>query len=380
MSDDMTTQVEEKAMLPVAADGFRPTQETSVAAVEAHARAAVESRYIMAVKRPRDIDQTRAALLKDCSRPSFCRVAIYNKPVGNGIEGPSIRFAEAAIAAMTNIYVETPALYDDAEKRIIRVTVTDLENNVTYNKDITIRKEVERKKLRKGQVANGTRTNSWGDTIYLVDATDDEISTKESALVSKAVRTLALRLVPGWLLDEAMERVRETQRSETSKDPDAEKRRIADAFANLNITPTHLKAYLGHDLGTCSPPELIELRALWAAINDGEATWREVMEMKTGGDAGDEQGTATERLKAKIRPKKEKAPEPEPEEPGPEPFDKPMFEMLNDGIEAASDKETLKLMWNDVLKSHKGGEITEDQTKFLQDAIKAKGDELKGTK
>ena len=122
--------------------------ETAATAVAAQARAAVESRYIMAMQRPRDLDAARLAILKECKRPGFAAVARYRKPVGDGIEGPSIRFAEAAIRCMTNMLPETATIYEDQEKRIVRVSVTDLEANVTYSGDVTIEKTVERTKLK----------------------------------------------------------------------------------------------------------------------------------------------------------------------------------------------------------------------------------------
>ncbi len=266
---------------------IRETEETAVAAVEAHARAAIESRYTIAIARPRDLDQARAELMRECDRPGFADSALYNKPIGKGVEGLSIRFAEAAIKAMRNVYVESPAIYDSEKLRIVRVSVTDLESNVTYSKDVTIRKEVERKKLRRGQVPIAERVNSWGDTIYIVEASDDDILNKEGALISKAMRTQALRLVPGWLQEECEERVKATMRKKNAEDPDAAKRKLSDAFAELGVKPQHLKEYLDHDLDECSPAELVELRSLYAAIRDGEATWREALEDKHGGDTED---------------------------------------------------------------------------------------------
>ena len=114
----------------------------------------VEARYIMAIRRPRDMDVVREKMLKECRRPSFAAVARYQKPIGRDKSkwpsGPSIRFAEAAVRNMTNITVETMTVYDDREKRIVRVTVTDLEANVPYAQDVTITKTIERRQRKEG--------------------------------------------------------------------------------------------------------------------------------------------------------------------------------------------------------------------------------------
>ena len=115
--------------------------ETAISASAAQARASVEARFVMALHRPRDIDNVRVRLLKECKRPGFAEVARYSRPIGNTkIEGPSIRFAEAAIRHMGNIDAQAHTIYDSAENRILRVEVTDLETNATYSKEITVRK------------------------------------------------------------------------------------------------------------------------------------------------------------------------------------------------------------------------------------------------
>lgn len=277
--------------------------ETAASAVAAQAQAVIQARHVVALQRPRDWDDVRAKLLKECKRSSFAAVARYRKPIGKGVEGPSIRFAEAAIRAMGNIAPEVVTVYDDREKRIVRVSLTDLESNVTYSKDVVIEKSVERRKLREGQVPLGSRINSEGERVYLVEATDDDILNKENALVSKAIRTSGLRLLPGDILDECMTVVLETQRKGVAADPDAERKKIADSYAALGVQPSDLKKYLGHDLAQSSPEELLDLRALYAAIRDGEATWVEAMDsrVRAGAEPADSaESTKANALKAKL--------------------------------------------------------------------------------
>lgn len=255
--------------------------ETASTAVAAQARAAVESRYVMAYKRPRDWDGVRVALLKECSRPGFAASARYHKPIGKGVEGPSIRFAEAALRCMGNVLAEVTVIYDDDRKRIVRVSVTELEGNLSFPTEIVVEKTVERKQLKQGQQALGSRTNSYGDRVYLVAATEDDLLNKQAALVSKALRQNGLRLLPGDIQEECMDRVIEVLKNADAADPDAAKKKMADAFAALGVQPAQLREYLGHELGQCSPAELGDLRALWVAIRDGETTWSAAMENET---------------------------------------------------------------------------------------------------
>ena len=260
--------------------------ETASSAVAAQAKAMIEARYIMAIKRPRDMDVVREKMIKDSKRPSFAASARYVKPIGKDQKkwpsGPSIRFAEAAIRNMGNITVEVMTVYDDKQKRIVRVTVTDLEANVPYFQDVTITKTIERKQAKEGDVIVGTRKNSYGDNLFILEATDDDVINKQQSLISKAIRTIGLRLIPGDLIDECMSIVVATQSADDSVDPDLAKRKIFDAFASVGVSLLQLKEFLGHDATVLNQKELVELRSLYSAIKDGEAIWRDVFDEKVG--------------------------------------------------------------------------------------------------
>ena len=285
--------------------------ETASMAVAAQAKAAVEARYILALKKPREWEDVRVRLEKECKRPGFAEVARYRKPIGKGIEGPSIRFAEAALRCMTNVYPETSVIYESDDKRIVQVSVTDLESNLTYSSQVVIAKTVERRQEKDGQRTIGQRTNSNGQTVYIIEATEDDLLNKQNALVSKALRTNALRLLPGDILDACMDLVQGTLRDKAAKDPDAEKRKLIDAFAGIGVGPTDLTAYLGHSLERIQPAEIVELRSVYTAIRDGDARWEEVMEVRgaaAGSTGSRELQEETARKKIELLKKEKAAP------------------------------------------------------------------------
>ena len=269
----------------VAREEFGATQleqraETSGTAMAALAKAATEARYSMAIMRPRRMADVRANLLADCKRPSFARVARYAKPVGKKqndagqweqqfAEGFSIRFAEAAARTMGNILIEVQNIFDDAKMRISRVTVSDLENNLTGFLDVNITKTVERRQLKKGQRAIATRINSYGDTVYIVEATEDEVLVRSAALVAKARRNLILQLVPGDTLDDCLETIIEVMNDPTAVDPQAARKQVLDGFAKLNILPAQLEKHLGHPIEQCSPAQITRLRQVLARHRRG---------------------------------------------------------------------------------------------------------------
>jgi hypothetical protein len=82
------------------------------------------SRYVIALRMPREWDQVRQDILRECRRPSFAhnKSAWYRKPIGQGVEGLGIRFVEVALRCMKNVLVETTMVYEDSEKEVQRVS------------------------------------------------------------------------------------------------------------------------------------------------------------------------------------------------------------------------------------------------------------------
>lgn len=262
--------------------------ETASTAIAAQARAMVESRYVMAMRNPRNWDQVRLDLVRECKRPSFANnpSAYYRKPIGKGVEGLGIRFVEVALRCMKNVLVETTMIFEDEIKEVHRVSVTDLEANITYPLDVRVSKTVERSKPADDGSYINVRKNSYGRDVYTIPATDDDLLNKRGALISKAIRTIGLRIIPGDLCDECEEIIKNVRLNEAARDPDAERKRIVDAFSEIGVSATELTTYLGHQISGCSPNEIVELRAIYGAIKDGEATWKSVMDNKAEQDGG----------------------------------------------------------------------------------------------
>lgn len=255
--------------------------ETATAATAAMARAQVEARFLIARANPRSDLEVRSRLLRACERPRFAEVAIYRKPVSKGIEGPSIRLAEEVARCMGNIMTDVITTYEDHEKRILQVSATDLENNLTHPCTVVVTKTVERSKADKGQTVRRTRINSKGEPVYEVDATDDEILNKVNALVSKALRTVILRLVPGDILEDAIDAAYATRRKQTKDDPHGQLKRLCDAFeVQFRLPVGQLAIYLGHPVDASTVDEIEDLRTVYTTLKDGEATWAEVLAHK----------------------------------------------------------------------------------------------------
>jgi hypothetical protein len=303
-------------------------------AAAAAAKAEIEARIIAARKWRRDVDQFREGILKDCRRPKFADIALYEKPVGkkqNPQTGEweqafavnfSVRFIEDALQHWTNIHVTARIGYEDSDRALLTVQVIDVERNVGYSTDAMLEKIVERRSIPKSRQHRGMRENSYGDMVYLVSATKDEFRNVIGAERSKLLRDNGQRLLPRDILDEAREAIEKTLADETAKDPDSAKKKILDRFSQaLGISATMLKEYLDRPLETLTPKDLQDLGVLFNGLKEGDFTWADVMRTKNEPAEGEGGKPSAEAPRQKLRDKvmaQAKPPEQQTPTPGSE--------------------------------------------------------------
>jgi len=297
---------QESAMELVGKSSELMRPETASDVLSAQAKALVNARYHVAMMKPRDWDEVRQKLVNDCKRPRFAETAIYSKPVGNSrVQGLSVRFAESAIRTMGNLQPEHTVIYDDSKQRIVRISLTDIEANVSYSKDIVLQKTVERKTVKSGTDILSRRQNTSGETVYTVAATEDELLIKEAAHASKIMRQHALRILPADIQEECEDQIRSTVAAKIKEDPDAEKKKLIDGFGALGISVGELKKYLQSDnLDALTLKDVADLRLVYQALRDGETNWREIMAQRAAATGDDKTtGTRTQQLAEKLKPK-----------------------------------------------------------------------------
>lgn len=294
--------------------------ELAATAAAEQARAAIQSRYQVAFVNKRSFAVASVDIIDACKRKGFALKARYKKPQrgakscglpdcphGKGgtcgfICGLSVKAADEIAKHWGNIYAEQAALFEDNDRKIVRVSVTDLQSNFSTSTDITVKKVVQRYDTA-GRFVVGERINSKGDKVFLVAATDDEIIQKEAALCAKARRNLLLRLIPADLLEEAEQTIFKTVMSDAQEDPKKATRNIIEAFKAQGIKPDDLEKYLGHSVDGVSPAEIADLRGILGAILDGEIKWKDVIDPEIKDD--DEKSSRLKEAIAKATKKRE---------------------------------------------------------------------------
>ncbi len=263
--------------------------EQQSAAVAAREQALVQARFIMALQRPRNLEDARVRLKDACKIFEFADEAWYSRPAGKEYnentgqweekmaEGFSIRFAEEAGRALGNMLSDSQIIAETPEERIVHVWAMDLETNFTRGVSLSIPKTVERKTPRRGQIVLQERETSKGEKVFICAANRNEMATTQANLVAKAERQCILKMIPAWILRDCQNEIRKTLTAEVRQDPDAARRKMLDAFAEYKIMPSDIQAYLGHTTDRMTAEEVIALRNIYRAITQGETTWDEIM-------------------------------------------------------------------------------------------------------
>jgi len=243
----------------------------------------IQGSIIVAQKFKRNEDEIYQSLIMTCRRTSFAERGEYKYPRGNKkdengnwvpniISGPSVYLSRAAIRSWGNVEIGTTIIRDTEDERQIRSEVWDMQTNVRRYAEASFRKLIQRKKKDSKGKDIFPSVTEW----VRPDERDlRELTNKHAAICE---RNAAIQLLPDDLIQDARMACRKTLMAESTQDPAEARRKVVMAFAELNVTVLELEKYLGHPLAQCSPVELTDLRQVFSAIKEGNATWAELMD------------------------------------------------------------------------------------------------------
>lgn len=261
---------------------MQQSNEASNNAAAETAKAMIHAAYTLAMHSPRDIRTAELNIARDCSNYSFAKKAKYSLKFGSTrISGPTIRLMELIKREYRNLHTTSRVTYDGPYSMRMEITMTDLESNNTESSEIAFTKTVERKSDSGRTVISSRTASAWNDytktneeyTLFTVLATEQELNGKREALVSKAIRKLTERLVPNYIVENAMEVVDATIAQEIKNNPNAAREDVIKRMFNMGIQPLEVEAFLQHPIDQCQESEISFLIQICNAIEDGIARW-----------------------------------------------------------------------------------------------------------
>lgn len=210
----------------------------------------------MAKAFPRDMIAVREDVKRECMRPKLAQQAVYTyarKGATAPITGPSIRLAEVLTRCMTNIDAGWREIEQDAECVKCEAFAWDKERNSRHCVTFTVSK---------------FRHTRQGD-YFLTDPRD--IYEKCANEAARRKRACILAVVPGDVVDEAVDQCGKTLAASVDVTPEGVKKLLA-AFKDFGVSKSDIERRIQRKAETILPAQVVDLRNVYNALKDGMGT------------------------------------------------------------------------------------------------------------
>lgn len=243
--------------------------ELATTGAAAIARHEIESAIVIAKKFPRDEKAAFEKVMDAAERPSFAEDAAYSYPRGDAtIEGPSINLAREIARAWGNIRYGLEVIRDDESSRLIRAWAWDLESNTKVSAEDDFQKLIFRK-------AQGNIKPDERDLR--------ELTFRRGAILT---RNCILPLVPKDMIEDILEKCKETLKKSAASNPQSTQEKLIKAFSEQEITVKMIEEYLSHKLSDSAPDEIANLRKIYKSIADGNSKKEDYFDKKKEPETG----------------------------------------------------------------------------------------------
>lgn len=216
----------------------------------------VQAAMVIAKKFPRDEYEAMEKIKRTCQRATLAEQAIYSYPRGGqNVSGPSVRLAEALAQNWGNIDYGIIELEQKEGRSEMMAYAWDLETNTRVTKIFG----VEHKR--------DTKRGSY----QLTDSRDIYEATANFG--ARRMRACILGVIPGDVVDMAVNECKETQKKGYGELPSQEKiNKIEKLFKkDFGVTKKQLESYAGRNMGDFGADECTDLWGVYTALKNGQA-------------------------------------------------------------------------------------------------------------
>lgn len=247
----------------------------------------VQVAMVSAKRFPRDEYEAYNRIMKSCSRITLAEDSMYEYPRGGTkVTGPSIRLAEALAQAWGNIDFGIVELEQKFGESSVMAYAWDLETNTRQTKVFQVKHE----------------RKAAGTIKKLEDPRDIyEMVANQGA---RRVRACILGIIPGDVVDAAIEKCKETLKS-GNKTPLADRvRAMVAAFeSDFQVKKDALEKYIGCNADAFTENDFIRLKGVYKSLRDGMAKREDYFEISVTKPEGVEK--MEQELKGKSTKKQE---------------------------------------------------------------------------
>lgn len=252
----------------------------------------VQGQIVMAKKFPRSIPQVLANVLEACKRKGLAETAMYSYPRGGQqVTGPSIRLAEELARNFGNLDYGIKELEQREGESLVMAYCWDLETNVRQAKVFTVKHERFTKK--------GTTKLTDPRDVYELVANNG----------ARRLRACVLGVIPGYIVEEAVEACDRTLRDTVSKEPLSDRiAKMIASFKDMGVTQEMIESRLGHKIEATNPTEVVNLGKIFNSLKDGQSSVADWFTFKTGSQPSQVSQEKTDDLNSRLKKPKNYAP------------------------------------------------------------------------
>ncbi len=215
---------------------------------------------------PRNLVEVTQRMKESCSRPKLAQVATYAYTRATStITGPSIRLAEVLVGAWGNM----EAGWKCISRRFDPRAGVDVSECVAFawDKETNIKREIAFSVPHVRDLQGGKKAPLKSERdIYELCAN----------MASRRVRACILQVIPGWLVEEAMERIEKTLKDGDGRPLSDRVRDMLAVYADLGVSKERIEAWLGHPTEQIVIGELVKLGKQYNALRDGVANVQDI--------------------------------------------------------------------------------------------------------
>ncbi len=215
--------------------------------------AEVQGEIMIAQAFPRNETQVYEKIIKECeSNKALAMQALYSYPrSGKAVTGPSIRLAEALARNWGHMDMGIREINQDNGSTEMEAYAWDKQTNVRDSRRFMVKHERTTKQ--------GTNKLTDGRDIY-------ELSANMGA---RRKRACILSIIPGYLVDAAVEACRKKLASSELSTPERIREMVTKFGKNFSVSVDMLEKYLGHSVDDISKDEIIDLVQVYNSLKDG---------------------------------------------------------------------------------------------------------------
>lgn len=231
-----------------------PGNASGVMTTTANARetAEIQSMMVIAKQFPRDERRVLDLILNDCQRSTLAQKALYSYSRGGSeISGPSIHLAKAIAKRWGNMKSGIVELEQKNGESICEAYALDLESNYKESKIFSVPHVRSTKK--------GSYRLEDPRDIYELVANNG----------SRRERACILSVIPGDIVDEAVEQCTRTLMATADVSPENVKRMCEMFSSEFGVTREQIEKRIQRRIDSITPAQMVNLRSIYNSLKDG---------------------------------------------------------------------------------------------------------------